>query len=409
MEPPSYISHYLPKALLTDLSITEDTTLESKDDSFPLSKPFPKRSTSHQSLPSFSPSSPEDPLSQHPHSLGFQSSSHPFATHPFTALSFDDILHDSTYSTIFLSMLSTRTGSQYLQRKLCSSASPSADIDIILAFLIHSAQSIASLLCDAYANYFMQQLISQANALQRIRILSCIRDDFCDIAKDVAGTHCLQKLVENVTEGEEEDIVKSCLMRANMYAMCTEVNTCHVVYRLVDGKKLKQRKYLFTFVRQNLAELAKTVNGSAIVKKLFAEVTSGKMIRKIVKILEMHFFDLAQNQFGNYVIQDAIEKFGCGVCKGLVLCVIKHSFNFALQKYASNVIDRIAIILRRSNECVMFNQLINVLFMEKNNLGKLLQNKFGTFVVKNILNMLTFQEKHFLYQYCNLNTIFSNV
>ena len=418
---PVYASFYLPKDLLHDLSITENTSFpefkeENKDDKHfgcecSLTAKFPnvKRSISQQTL-----SMPEcfeeavAPQKKYA-SVGFQTPNDPnFPHHPFNQLTFEEIFQDTNYYQMFLSMITNRNGSQYLQKKLLTATS--REIDLILMTLIKRGNVLKSFLCDNYANYFLQQLVSQSLPHQRVVLLNSIKEHFYEISHDLSGTHCVQKLVEKVNEPEEEEIIKQCLTEcSNLFLFCTEPNAAHVVYRLVDGKKLKQRKYLFTFLRQNLPELSKTVNGSSIIKKLFTEVTSAKMIKKIVKILETHFFDLSQNQFGNYIIQDAIEHFGFQTCQGLIVSLVKHSFNFSLQKYASNVIDKVAVVLRSNNECMLFNQLINILILDNNNLAKLLQNKFGTFVVCNILGMLTFQEKNFLYQCCNLNTIFSNV
>jgi hypothetical protein len=416
---PPCASFYLPKDLLHDLSIPEDTSFpEFKDDkhfetecdsSLIIKHPNVKRSISQQVL-NTSEYFDETTIPQKKYaSVGFQTTNDPYIPHhPFNQLTFEEIFQDPNYHQIFLSMITNRNGSQYLQKKLLT-ASP-REIDLILIALIKQSNLLKSFLCDNYANYFLQQLISQSLPHQRIMLLTSIKEHFYDIARDISGTHCIQKVVEKVNEPEEEEIIKQCLMEcSNLFLFCTESNATHIIYRLVDGKKLKQRKYLFTFLRQNLPELSKTVNGSSIIKKLFMEVTSAKMIKKIIKIIETHFFDLSQNQFGNYIIQEALEHFGFQTCHGLIINLIKHSFNFSLQKYASNVIDKVAIILRSNNECMLFNQLINILILDNNNLTKLLQNKFGTFVVYNILSLLSFQEKNFIYQYCNLNTIFSNV
>ena len=155
---PPCASFYLPKDLLHDLSIPEDTSFpEFKDDkhfetecdsSLIIKLPNVKRSISQQAL-NTSEYFDETTIPQKKYaSVGFQTTNDLYIPHhPFNQLTFEEIFQDPNYHQIFLSMITNRNGSQYLQKKLLT-ASP-REIDLILIALIKQSNLLKSFLLSA--------------------------------------------------------------------------------------------------------------------------------------------------------------------------------------------------------------------------------------------------------------------
>ena len=101
---------------------------------------------------------------------------------------------------------------------------------------------------------------------------------------------------------------------------------------------------------------------------------------------------IAENQFGNFIIQDAIDLFGYKNCEKLIISILNNAVYFALQKYASNVIDKIAIVVRKHSP-FLYKKLIEILILNQSNLRILVENKYGMFVLGNLAQLMSRQEK----------------
>ncbi len=193
---------------------------------------------------------------------------------------------------------------------------------------------------------------------------------------------------------EEEEIIKS-LVENVLFDLTISQNSTHVILKLVNNINNPKRYYLIQFCMNNFISLSVNLNGSTIIKKFISQVKNYQLIQMIIIIIEQNYIQIVENQFGNYVIQDAFQYFGFNNCKGIIKNILNDSIYFSLQKYASNVIDKVVIILR-TNDNVLFYQLVENLFFNSINFNKLIENKFGTFVLCNLLKLLNPAEKLYI-------------
>ena len=249
-------------------------------------------------------------------------------------------------------------------------------------------------MCDSYGNYFLQKIIEKTNSTQRINLLNNIKEDFIFISKDISGSHCIQTLIEKMDSDEEEEIIKS-LVENVLFDLTISQNSTHVILKLVNNINNPKRYYLIQFCMNNFISLSVNLNGSTIIKKFISQVKNYQLIQMIIIIIEQNYIQIVENQFGNYVIQDAFQYFGFNNCKGIIKNIINDSIYFSLQKYASNVIDKVVIILR-TNDNILFYQLVENLFFNSINFNKFIENKFGTFVLCNLLKLLNPAEKLYI-------------
>lgn len=289
----------------------------------------------------------------------------------------------------FEKLLKSCSGSHYLQ-ELAENTSDK-EIDLIFEKL---SPKIKQIMCDSYGNYFLQKIIEKTNSTQRINLLNNIKEDFIFISKDISGSHCIQTLIEKMDSDEEEEIIKS-LVENVLFDLTISQNSTHVILKLVNNINNPKRYYLIQFCMNNFISLSVNLNGSTIIKKFISQVKNYQLIQMIIIIIEQNYIQIVENQFGNYVIQDAFQYFGFNNCKGIIKNIINDSIYFSLQKYASNVIDKVVIILR-TNDNILFYQLVENLFFNSINFNKLIENKFGTFVLCNLLKLLNPAEKLYI-------------
>ena len=311
-----YISALLPKDLLSDLSISEDDfapSNEEKDSSllFPINirrciSEDPINTNSKTINQSHSSSESKEKTHLYKKSGTFPKSKAPFIFEhemEYNNLTFKQFLEIPKNRDNIVSIIMNCAGSHLLQ-KMIKTIEPK-DIDALLDLL---GEKIKFVMCDSYGNYFLQKIILKCNKSQRLLILTKIKNDFYEIANDLSGTHCIQSLVESLNSKEEEEIIKICIQN-KLYDLSISQNSTHIIQKLVN-KKIHTRNYLIQFLIQNFTLLSLNLNGAAIIKKFLPEVNSIQLGSIIISILEKNCLKIAENQFGNFIIQDAIDLFG---------------------------------------------------------------------------------------------------
>ena len=277
-----------------------------------------------------------------------------------------------------LSLIMSYTGSHYLQK--LSYNINSEEIDLFINLINSNIQNI---MCNSYGNYLLQKIISKCNKEQRIKILNYIKLSFNEICKDNSGNHCIQSLIDNINSEEEEKIIENYIIN-HLMELSLGNNSNHVIQKLIE--KMYQREYLINFILKNFFILTLNLNGAAVAKKFISEIKDEKIKKYLILLIEKNYFKMCEDQYSNYVIQYVIETFGYFSCKNIVNLILNNILIFSVEKYASNVIDKIIIIIRE-NDPLEFFKIMMFLFTEKN-FNSVNRNKFGQFVIANLIKLI---------------------
>ena len=121
--------------------------------------------------------------------------------------------------------------------------------------------SIPEIMCNCCGNYVMQKIIKIANVPQRLFILHMIEQNFCSVAKNTAGTHCIQTFIDGISTKEEEDVIKR-IIKGNLLDLSFNSNATHIIQQLLSNITTNKRKYLVKFLLSHLLILSKNLNGA---------------------------------------------------------------------------------------------------------------------------------------------------
>ena len=86
-----------------------------------------------------------------------------------------------------------------------------------------------------------------------------------------------------------------------------------------------------------------------------------KIIKFFISQIEKNYFKMCEDQYANYVIQYVIEIFGYSKCKNIINLILNNFLIFAVEKYPSNVIDKVIIEINE-NAPFEFYKLVNNLW-----------------------------------------------
>ena len=292
---------------------------------------------------------------------------------------FKDFLHYNKNN--LSSLIMSYSGSHFLQKKIIHISSE--EIDLLLEIIYPNLEII---MCNSYGNYFLQKIIKKSNKEQRIKIIKGIQKNFISISKHCSGNHCIQTLIDSINSNEEETIIKNIIINYLM-DLSLGSNSNHVIQKLINKISEKKRDYLFNFILHNFFILSLNLNGAAIAKRFISEIKDDDKIKNFLILqIEKNYFKMCEDQYANYVIQYAIEVFGYLSCKNIINLILNNILVLAVEKYSSNVIDKVIIIIYE-NAPFEFFKLVDFIFSE-NNFNIINKSKFGQFVIVNLIKLI---------------------
>ena len=200
-------------------------------------------------------------------------------------------------------------------------------------------------------NYFCSDLLKVCSKEQRIEILKEIGINLIDDCTDEYGTHPIQTLIE-LANSEEE-------------------------YKLLLLEKYRM-EFNLIFVKF-ICILAMDMYGVCTAIK-FINYTKNEIIEKqLLNIILSNFVNIAENQYGNYLIQNIMEKWW-NTNKGIFLkkiCMEKFH-KLARNHYSSYVCDIFLKLSNLQDKKILMNMLIKyktINSFDNNNCGKIIINK----------------------------------
>ena len=284
------------------------------------------------------------------------------------------------------SIMRTSVGSRFLQKML-----DKIDEDDIDEIFFRIGNEITDLMCDNYANYFLQQLILKCDLKQRLYLYDKLKKNFIEVSKDIAGTHCIQSLIEPINSTKEEDLLRESIQNY-LLELSYNSNATHIIQKIICTINENNRQYINNFIFENILKLCKDVNGICIIKKFISENNNIIIRNEIIQLLTENCLEITQDQYGNYAIQHAIEYFGFVNCYNLIRIIYQNIVILSCQKFPSNVIDKIVLISYQYNYND-FKVLIEIMFLNIHNFNIMSQNKFGMFVLQNSVKLMNINEK----------------
>lgn len=258
---------------------------------------------------------------------------------------------------------------------------------------------LAKVMTDVYGNYFIQELIQNLSKNQIILILYYIQKDFEEIAVDYSGTHVLQTILSVISSDEEENIILNSIVDHEL-KMAFDNNATHVLQKIILTIKDFKRQNLNSLIIRNFKELALDPNGICLIKKFIISNTLIKDKIEVIQIMTENVIEISLNPYGNYAIQFFFENWGVESCPKMVEIILENISFLAIQKYSSNVAEKIIELIDEEGKKKIKSEL---LFNTK--IIPILKNKYGKYVLQKAIRKMEIQERQELSFFLNnINT-----
>ena len=238
----------------------------------------------------------------------------------------------------------------------------------------------SSIIRNKNGNYFISDLLKVCTKEQRIEILKEIGKNISDDCIDEYGTHPIQTLIELANSEEEYKLLLHYFSDFNKILKATlDQNGTYVIQKLIVHIPEKNRMDFNLIFVKFICILAMDMYGVCTAIK-FINYTKNEIIEKqLLNIILTNFVNIAENQYGNYLIQNIMERWW-NTNKGLFLkkiCMEKFH-KLARNHFSSYVCDIFLKLSNLQDKKVLMSMLINsktIGQFDNNNCGKIIMNK----------------------------------
>ena len=252
-----------------------------------------------------------------------------------------------------------------------------------------------NLMCDTYGNYFCQKLYNISELDQRIIILNSLKDCFINISKNSCGAHVIQFIIGEAQSKEEKKIIIEYISNHEL-ELAFDPEGTHVLQKIITCFSENERHNLndILLIPDNLNALCLDSKGICVIKKFILNTETENNRQKILNVVNNNCIEIAQNPFGNYIIQLILEEWDINLSLTLIKNCVNNSIIFSIQKYSSNVIAKIIDLPFNSNNSdYKVIEEIKKIFFDEKNIIELYNNKYGRLILSKISKLMINEEK----------------
>ncbi|KAG8093252.1 hypothetical protein GUJ93_ZPchr0012g20670 [Zizania palustris] len=266
-------------------------------------------------------------------------------------------------------------GCRFLQQRL---EDGKREVDFIFAGV---ARHAVELMVNPFGNYLMQKLLSVCDDEQRMAIVLTLTEEpfvLVRISLNVHGTRAVQKLIDCLMTREEIQLVVEAL-NPGFLELIKDPNGNHVVQRCLQSFDASDNKPIFEAAAVHCLDIGMQCHGCCVLQKCIAR-SGGEQREKLVAAIASNGFELAQDAFGNYVVQYVMDLKVPAANASLTKQFLGRYIHLSMQKFSSNVVEKCLKVFKEADKASIILELLAAPHFEQ-----LLQHPFANYVIYSAL------------------------
>ncbi|KAK1391513.1 putative pumilio-like 7, chloroplastic [Heracleum sosnowskyi] len=274
-------------------------------------------------------------------------------------------------------MAKDQLGCRFLQKQI-EEGSPQ-DVQLIFLEII---DHVVELMINPFGNYLIQKLTDVCTEDQKMQIVRMVTDDpwvLVTICSDTHGTCSIQKLIKSLKTKQQITSLTMAL-EPGFLDLIKDVNGNHVLQCCLKCLGHNYNKCLFIAATKYCVEIATHRHGCCVLNQCIAHST-GKFREKLIAEVCFNALLLAQDSFGNYVVQYVVE-LKIPAAAATLLSRLEGNFVYlSMQKFGSHVVEKCLKFSEESRPKII-TEFLSVPYF-----NQLLQDPFANYVIQSALEV----------------------
>ncbi|KAJ4719986.1 putative Pumilio [Melia azedarach] len=227
---------------------------------------------------------------------------------------------------------------------------------------------------DQYGSRFIQQKLETATTEEKNMVFHEIMPHAFSLMTDVFGNYVIQKFFEHGTASQIRELADQ--LTGHVLTLSLQMYGCRVIQKAIEVVELDQQ-----------TRMVKELDGH-IMRCSYREFWSIAMMQKPNCIMMDEILQsvcmLAQDQYGNYVVQHVLEHGKPHERSAIIKKLTGQIVQMSQQKFASNVIEKCLTFGTPTERQTLVNEMLGSID-ENEPLQVMMKDQFANYVVQKVL------------------------
>ncbi|KAK1415547.1 hypothetical protein QVD17_31330 [Tagetes erecta] len=268
-------------------------------------------------------------------------------------------------------------GSRFIQQKL--ETATIEEKDMVFNEIMPQAYS---LMTDVFGNYVVQKFFEHGNAAQVRELADQLTGHVLTLSLQMYGCRVIQKAIEVVDLDQQTQMVTE--LDGHVMRCVRDQNGNHVIQKCIECVPENAIHFIISTFYDQVVTLSTHPYGCRVIQRVLEHCHDPKtqtlVMDEILKSINM----LAQDQYGNYVIQHVLEHGKPHERKCIIDQLTGQIVQMSQQKFASNVVEKCLTFGTPEERQTLVTEMLGTTD-ENEPLQVMMKDQFANYVVQKVL------------------------
>jgi len=237
----------------------------------------------------------------------------------------------------------SESGSRFVQEKV-------GNPRYLKVFFQEMKKRLPELMTDNFGHYAVETLFTHCSSNQRITLLQNLGPSLPNVACHKQGSFSVQSLINAISSKEEILLMKDYLKR-ELHRIILSCPGHYVILRFITRFGWPCSDFVSDLLASNVVGFATDHYGLRVMKATFDSASPGAKLeknregahngqRRLFDAVVEHTNSLAENQYGNYIIQHLFDIGSPSTTDQVKQKMVGRYVRYSKQKFSSNVVEK---------------------------------------------------------------------
>lgn len=268
-------------------------------------------------------------------------------------------------------------GSRFIQQKLETASTE--EKNMVFHEIIPQA---LSLMTDVFGNYVIQKFFEHGTASQIRELADKLTGHVLTLSLQMYGCRVIQKAIEVVDLDQQKKMVVE--LDGHVMRCVRDQNGNHVIQKCIECIPEDAIQFIISTFYDQVVTLSTHPYGCRVIQRVLEHCHDTTTQRIVMDEIMQSVSMLAQDQYGNYVVQHVLEH-GKPHERSAIICKLTGKIvQMSQQKFASNVIEKCLAFGDVTERRTMVNEMLGS-SDDNEPLQVMMKDQFANYVVQKVL------------------------
>ncbi|PIA37268.1 hypothetical protein AQUCO_03000102v1 [Aquilegia coerulea] len=279
-------------------------------------------------------------------------------------------------------------GSRFIQQKL-ETATVEEKNKIFPEIIPHAR----TLMTDVFGNYVIQKFFEHGTESQRKELASHLTGHVLPLSLQMYGCRVIQKALEVVDVDQQTQMVAE--LDGSIMKCVRDQNGNHVIQKCIECVPQDRIQFIVSAFYGQVVALSTHPYGCRVIQRVLEHCDDADTQRIIMEEILQSVCTLAQDQYGNYVVQHVLQHGRSHERSEIITKLAGQIIKMSQQKFASNVVEKCLTFGGPEERQVLVNEMLGSTD-ENEPLQVMMKDPYGNYVVQKVLETCDNQSRELI-------------